>query len=237
VSPETLTSTATEALGVYGKLPARGDFITRFMGRRFVDAWDDWLQQAIPASHVALGDRWLEFYLTSPIWRFALGADCCGPNTVVGVMMPSVDKVGRYFPLMLGRELPPGIELLSAITRLGAWYSAVEDRALSVLVPSFQLEQLEQAVPFELEPPYAPPAVPGALVPPGHYIAVDPSIGLDEMARTYGPLPQARTVWWTSGSEHVVSSILVCPELPTPSAYASLYDGEWERRGWLPVRL
>jgi type VI secretion system protein ImpM len=95
VPTETVRSTAVEALGVYGKLPARGDFVSRRMGRSFVDAWDDWLQQAIPASQLALGDRWLDFYLTSPIWRFALGAGCCGPNTVVGVMMPSVDKVGR----------------------------------------------------------------------------------------------------------------------------------------------
>jgi type VI secretion system protein ImpM len=237
VPTETVRSTAVEALGVYGKLPARGDFVSRRMGRSFVDAWDDWLQQAIPASQLALGDRWLDLYLTSPIWRFALGAGCCGPNTVVGVMMPSVDKVGRYFPLMLGRELPPGVELLNVVTRLADWYGVVEDRALSVLVPAFQLEELEGPLPLGLAPPFARAGAAGGLVPPGHYIAVDPSCGLAEVARVYGPLPRERTIWWTAGSEHIVPSILLCPELPAPTAYASLYDGEWEQRGWFPVRL
>jgi type VI secretion system protein ImpM len=237
VPAETVRSTAADALGVYGKLPARGDFVTRRMGRGFVEAWDDWLQLAIPASQVALGERWLEFYLTSPVWRFALGAGCCGLNTVVGVMMPSVDKIGRYFPLMLGRELPLGVELLSMASRLGGWYRLVEDRALSVLVPTFQLEDLEQPLPLELDSSYPPSATPSGFVAPGHYIAVDPAHGLAEVARMYGPLPQARTVWWTLGSEHVVPSILLCPGLPTPSAYASLYDGQWEQRGWISVSL
>ena len=50
------------------------------------------------ASRAALGDRWLDVYLTSPAWRFASAAGACGPAPVIGLMVPSVDRVGRYFP-------------------------------------------------------------------------------------------------------------------------------------------
>ena len=57
-------------------------------------------------SRAALGDRWLDLYLTSPAWRFACAAGVCGPAPVVGLMAPSVDRVGRYFPLALVAEIP-----------------------------------------------------------------------------------------------------------------------------------
>ncbi len=231
------TIAAAEAPAVYGKLPARGDFITRRIGRPFVDAWDSWLQEAITATREALGERWLDFYLTSPVWRFALGANCCGPNSVFGVVMPSVDRVGRYFPLMLGRELPPGIELMSIVTRLSPWYQEIEDRALAALTDAFQLEDFERPLDFVPAPPFAAAAEASPLLPPGHYMAADPVAAIMELSRLYGPLPEARTVWWTSGSEHVKPCILLCPGMPQPAAYTSLYDGGWEQRGWITVTL
>jgi type VI secretion system protein ImpM len=232
-----VTASAEDAIGVYGKVPVRGDFITRRLGRPFVDAWDDWLQDAISASRDALAEHWTDVYLTSPIWRFALGDGCCGPNTVVGVVMPSVDSVGRYFPLMLGRELPAGIELMGVIARLGAWFQAVEERALATLEMTFRLEMLDEPMALGISEPFAPAAAGNSLVLPGHCIAVDPASGLDEVARVYGSMPRGRTLWWTQGSERVAPCVVLCPGLPRPSSFASFLDGEWEPRGWLAVRL
>lgn len=231
-----MTPPSEEAIGVYGKVPVRGDFITRRLGRAFVDVWDNWLQDAISASRDALAERWTDIYLTSPIWRFALGDGCCGPNTVVGAVMPSVDSVGRYFPLMLGRELPAGIELMTVVARLGAWFQAIEDRALSTLEVKFRLETLEEPMPLGLSEPYAPSADASSLAPPGHHIAVDPAAGFDAVADMYGALPRDRTLWWTQGSERVTPCMILCPGLPRPAAFASFLDGEWEARGWLEVR-
>ncbi|MCK7582565.1 MAG: TagF domain-containing protein [Chromatiales bacterium] len=36
--------------------------------------WDDWLQRALAGSRGALGESWLDLYLTSPLWRFILHA-------------------------------------------------------------------------------------------------------------------------------------------------------------------
>ena len=89
--------------GFYGKLPARGDFVSRRLPRSFVEPWDAWLQQGFASSRDHLGDGWLEAYLTSPIWRFVLAPGVCGPAGVAGVVMPSVDSVGRYFPLTIAQ--------------------------------------------------------------------------------------------------------------------------------------
>ena len=45
-----------DPVSVFGKLPVRGDFITRRFSRPCVTAWDGWLQEAIAASHDALAE-------------------------------------------------------------------------------------------------------------------------------------------------------------------------------------
>jgi len=61
-------------LGFYGKLPSHGDFVRRRVTSEFLDTWDAWLARCIDSSHGVLGGDWLDAYLTSPIWHFALGS-------------------------------------------------------------------------------------------------------------------------------------------------------------------
>ena len=92
------------AAGCYGKLPSLGDFVSRRLPRSFVQPWDAWLQRALAASRARLGAGWLETYLASPFWRFALAPGLCGPEAWVGVLMPSTDRVGRTFPRVRRRR-------------------------------------------------------------------------------------------------------------------------------------
>src|SRR5262249_13438980 len=78
------------AAGFYGKLPSKGDFLLRRVSQEFVDAWDAWLQQSLFASRENLQERWLDAYLTSPVWRFALSDGVCGSGAYAGLMLPSV---------------------------------------------------------------------------------------------------------------------------------------------------
>jgi type VI secretion system protein ImpM len=87
------------AFGFYGKLPARGDFVRRGLPRAFVDAWDAWLSEVIGATRASAGGAWLPAFREAPVWRFALPAGLCGADAAAGLMLPSVDRVGRYFPL------------------------------------------------------------------------------------------------------------------------------------------
>jgi type VI secretion system protein ImpM len=86
-------------VGFYGKLPARGDFVRAGLPRDFTDRWDDWLQSVIAGSRTLMGDDWLPAFLEAPVWRFALPPGMCGERAALGLMLPSVDKAGRYFPL------------------------------------------------------------------------------------------------------------------------------------------
>jgi type VI secretion system protein ImpM len=94
--------------GLFGKLPARGDFVQLGLPGSFVRPWDAWLQQAMAASQQQMGDAWLPAFLESPVWRFVLPGGMCGTGAVLGLLMPSVDRVGRYYPLTLATVFPPG---------------------------------------------------------------------------------------------------------------------------------
>ncbi len=85
--------------GFYGKLPARGDFVRGALPRDFTDRWDAWLNPAIAGSRERMGEDWLPAFLEAPVWRFALAAGLCGGRAALGLMLPSVDRAGRYFPL------------------------------------------------------------------------------------------------------------------------------------------
>jgi type VI secretion system protein ImpM len=87
------------AVGFYGKLPARGDFVRAGLPRDFTDRWDNWLQCVLAGSRASMGEAWLPAFLEAPVWRFALPAGMCGERAVLGLMLPSVDWAGRYFPL------------------------------------------------------------------------------------------------------------------------------------------
>lgn len=87
--------------GAYGKMPGLGDFLRMGVGSGFVAAWDRWLQVTLFEARATLGHAWTDCYMSAPIWRFALAPGLAGRYPVFGVLMPSVDRVGRQFPLTL----------------------------------------------------------------------------------------------------------------------------------------
>jgi type VI secretion system protein ImpM len=93
------TMSSSVIAGFYGKLPARGDFVRAVLPRDFTDRWDAWLAQAIAGSRESMGKDWLPAFLEAPVWRFTLSAGLCGNRAALGLMLPSVDRAGRYFPL------------------------------------------------------------------------------------------------------------------------------------------
>lgn len=112
--------------GFYGKLPARGDFVRAGLPRSFTDPWDDWLQTVIAGSRERMGEGWLPAYLEAPVWRFRLAAGLCGALPAVGLMLPSVDKAGRYFPLTFA-ALCDGADLADT------WLDRCEDAGFAAL--------------------------------------------------------------------------------------------------------
>lgn len=110
--------------GFYGKLPARGDFVRVGLPRDFTDAWDAWLQSVLAGSRLLLRDAWLPAFLEAPIWRFSLPPGMCGRLAVLGLMLPSVDRAGRYFPLMFSALSPERIDAAAGENWLDACEAA-----------------------------------------------------------------------------------------------------------------
>jgi type VI secretion system protein ImpM len=153
--------------GWYGKLPTLGDFASRRLDGEFIEPWDRWLGEGLAAQREQLGAGWLDAYLGSPVWRFLLMPGVLpGPGSagvLAGVLMPSVDKVGRYFPLTLVTRLAGLPRTAVAIESLLGWLHRLEDVAVDALQDDWSIEQLDAAL--------------EALPPPG--AAVAPVDGLD----------------------------------------------------------
>jgi len=131
-SPSLFASTALP--GWFGKLPGMGDFAHRRLPEAFRAVWDQWLQRGMSR----LRDRadWTERYLEAPVWCFALGRQVAGEQAWIGVLMPSVDGVGRYFPFALAMELgadSPGTLRGEALAAALRWWGHATQAALEGL--------------------------------------------------------------------------------------------------------
>lgn len=229
--------------GFFGKLPSHGDFVSRRLSREFLAAWDPWLQQGIAHSQAQLGEAWLNTYLTSPIWRFVLDKGAAGADSCAGVMVPSVDRVGRYFPLTVMLPLEALSSPLVVAGTASDWFDEAERLLLTALEDSnFDLaefdssvENISGAIPtqdIELE---HFPDIAQARSPWCVQIADPrrPDRGLlSLMDASLARQRPGYSVWWTAGSEKLVPCMLIDDGLPSPQRYTAMLDGTWRTSGW-----
>ena len=110
-----------------------GDFFRLNLSPDFVDPWDHWLRGSLFAARRALGERWQTCYMSAPIWRFTLPAGLVGPRAAQGILMPSVDRVGREFPLTLVRLFAGQIDVALTDRAAEEFFPALEETALDTL--------------------------------------------------------------------------------------------------------
>nr|WP_321527101.1 type VI secretion system-associated protein TagF [uncultured Cohaesibacter sp.] len=132
------------AFGWYGKVPFVGDFVRSGLSPGFVQAWDHWLQGLMITGQEALQDQWVSCYMSAPIWRFALSSGICGSHAVAGIVMPSVDRVGRPFPLCLAMEAEDPAWVI--YKSLAPVFPALEAAALAMLEEEATLDLLRRAL-------------------------------------------------------------------------------------------
>ncbi|MBP2161043.1 MULTISPECIES: type VI secretion system-associated protein TagF [Asticcacaulis] len=82
---------------LFGKLPAHGDFIARGLSDADTERLDDFLSASLSAA--AMVDGFDDLYALAPVWRFVTNI---GGEAVCGVLAPSIDRVGRQFPILAG---------------------------------------------------------------------------------------------------------------------------------------
>jgi len=146
-----LTLPAPARRGWFGKLPAHGDFVRARLPEDTVAAWDGWVRAGLAASREALGERWLAAFLEAPVWRFRIAPGLLGAAGLAGVMAPSVDRAGRYFPLMLGAAMERPPEPGEA----PAWFDALAAAASDAVVEDWPQARLAEAMEAAGEPPEA----------------------------------------------------------------------------------
>lgn len=219
--------------GFFGKLPSHGDFIQRDLPGAMLDALDAWLQQAVAVSREQLAERWLDIYLTSPLWRFALTPGCLDGNSWLGLLIPSVDSVGRYYPLVIAAPLPMDSAPVATLLGAGDWFGALEEIALNALQSPLTADDLHQQL----------PSLPALDVQRhgtgriGRQAALSAeSAGAAEMLRlldwSCASAPNANSIWRTAGSERVQPSLAVAKGMPDSAGFAAMLDGQWQQWGW-----
>ena len=226
--------------GFYGKLPALGDFVVRRVAREFLEPWDGWLQTAVANSREQLGDDWLDAYLTSPLWRFVLAPEVCGPRAWAGVLMPSVDRVGRYFPLSVLAPVPGTCNPFRLAHDDADWFARAEEVLLSALdeEPEFDLDDFDQRVAGLGLPAADGDDLSGRVGAGTAWRLPLASVeGLDHVyPKLLGELTATRfaaySLWWSAGSALVDASLLVCAGLPPADGFGALLDGQWQDGAW-----
>ena len=148
--------------GWFGKLPGMGDFAARRLPEDFRSAWDRWLQFGLLDLRANHND-WTERYLHAPLWCFVLGRGAVDERFWLGVMMPSVDAVGRYFPLTVAVELDASwVELRGdALAQAERWWALAARATVEALEQDLDAERFELLLAhlFERAAATAPPPV------------------------------------------------------------------------------
>ncbi|MFV0360818.1 type VI secretion system-associated protein TagF [Tropicimonas sp.] len=134
------------AIGAFGKMPSQGDFFRFETPKGFVRAWDGWLQRTFPGARQTLGARWEECYYSAPIWRFSILPGVVTTNALAGVIMPSVDRVGRAFPLTLVCAVAPESATADAHLAQAPFFFALEEIALDALDDATTRESLAMSL-------------------------------------------------------------------------------------------
>ncbi|MCD9149643.1 type VI secretion system-associated protein TagF [Pseudophaeobacter sp. MA21411-1] len=124
-------------------MPAVGDFFRSNVPPGFVRVWDAWLQQVLLTAQTQYGDQFDPHYMSAPLWRFTLAAGAAGPSKVMGVLMPSVDRVGRRFPLTLVVPLDGSAAPAQDHFQASTLFEQMENIALSTLEKDISKSGLE----------------------------------------------------------------------------------------------
>ncbi len=221
--------------GLFGKLPAHGDFVQRNLPGNFVEIWDDWLQHYVAASQEQLGEQWLEVYLTSPIWRFMLSSGAVDADTWAGIMLPSVDKIGRYFPFSIITRLPSSISSLEFLLTQNEWFNHAEELALKALSGDLTVDDLINEI-EQIEISYNTIYINTGDLENNNPVVINmdfeeqsPSSVSDYFLDSILQKSVASySAWTTPGSERVSPNLFLSQGLPPIQGITAMMNGQWD---------
>jgi type VI secretion system protein ImpM len=218
---------------LFGKLGAKRDFVALAIPRGFLEIWEPWVQACMSASRHQLGVKWQNAFLTAPVWRFWLGADIFGA-TAVGAIMPSLDGVGRYYPLTLLVVADPSHSMPAPdFDAQDQWFATAEEFLLATLDQSKSFEDISTALDAMTLPLVEPSVVSSPDV-----VAIDDKLASIVTAgktfkESFLTLRQsnhgtsaAASFWWTEGGENFPPMALGSRGMPDPFRYSIMLTGD-----------
>lgn len=193
-----------------------GDFVRHGLPRALVDPWDSLLIDVVDLGKRRHGRNWAAVMATGPGWRFVAEPGVCGPAAVTGVLVPSADRVGRPYPLLLAASLPDGAETWVVPFACDPWFAAMEELLRALLGGDCSHESFIEGL-AEIGRPH----------PDIAFVAALCRRVIEE--RT-GILPPGASLWWSFGAEEGTSALVACAGLPAADRLASMLDAGW--RAW-----
>lgn len=217
--------------GWYGKLPSLGDFASRRLPENMLHGLDEWLQRVMSHSHEHFAADWLDTYLQAPVWRFVLGEGTLDALVWAGILLPSVDRVGRYFPLVLCGALPTLDVSTPVLERLDAWMSALEEAARTALDPAAGVAEFEARLGNCLIPEISPiqPSLLGQALARGEtFVTLEGESGKafpgalgDVAASAARVLFASNSLWWCNTPQGSAGGF-ACRGLPSGAVFARM---------------
>lgn len=231
-------------VGLYGKLPIFGDFVIRNLNGEFIDPWDAWLQDCLGHSRQVMGGLWLESYLVAPIWRFIIGPTIIGENAWIGIVMPSVDRVGRYFPLTLAQAIDPDIDLTTTYLVNCDWFRALEHLALDALARDLDFGGFESRLSqFPAPVPLVDMNAGDATMPMLKTVFISSCFtlspdhghgsGISQVREALASTRQPVSLWGTECDQTQEHYLLASEALPTRERFAAFLDKKYEAHSWV----
>ncbi|WP_199437446.1 type VI secretion system-associated protein TagF [Vibrio owensii] len=229
------TNALTSSWGYIGKMPAKGDFVKDGLSQEFTGRWHDWQQAVIAVSREQLGESWSEYFLTAPIWHFALDVSYMEDATYIGSVIPSVDSSGRYFFFTVARAVQgPAVKYWQQ----SDWTEHSQNLAVAVLSDEFVFDAWAQGLTDSDNLPAEEAGV--SQVPTMVYeselsVIYQRSSQLSVnslLNRMIGKDYKTPCFWWTDGSDNIEPCMLVTSGLPSIGQYSAMLDGNWQKWNW-----
>jgi len=132
-------------VGWFGKLPAVGDFASRGLEQEEQRAIHQWIAQGMRALAQRDPEEWHHAYLVTPVWHFVINAGVWHQHAIQGCLAPSLDKVGRYSPLLIMRSFESP-HLADVLPPRSDWAYRVDTKLRQVIGQRLPIEQVLQGV-------------------------------------------------------------------------------------------